>query len=95
VILVLGTYVKPFERTDEVFERHRDFMAAQVAAGTVLCSGPREGGSVIVAYGDDPAAVQTLLAQDPFAQEGIATFELQQFKAGLVDPRIAPEGLIA
>jgi uncharacterized protein YciI len=87
VILVLGTYVKPYERTDAVFEAHRDFMAAQMEAGTLLCSGPRAGGSVVIAYGDDVEAVRTLMAEDPFVQEGYAELELQQFTIGLADPR--------
>jgi uncharacterized protein len=88
VIVVIGTYLKPYERTDQVFLAHRDFMAAQMEAGALLCSGPRDGGgSVIIAYGDDTDAVRALLADDPFAREGYVNFDFHPFRVGLADPR--------
>lgn len=93
MIVALGTYVRPWERTDAVFERHRDFMADQMASGALLCSGPRDGGSVVIAYGDDPDALRALLAEDPFAQEGYVTFELHPFRVGLADPASSLAGL--
>jgi uncharacterized protein YciI len=86
MFVVLGTYVRPWARTDEIFDRHRAFMQEQMAQGRFLCSGPRDGGSVIVAYGDDEPGLRAALAEDPFAAEGYVTFEVYPFHLGLADP---------
>jgi uncharacterized protein YciI len=86
MFVVIGTYVRPWERTDEIFARHRAFMQEQMAAGRFLCSGPRDGGSLVVAYGDDEPGLRALLARDPFAAGEYVTFEVYPFKVGLADP---------
>ncbi|MFI6045789.1 YciI family protein [Nocardia sp. NPDC051321] len=50
---------------------HRGWLADQLAAGALLTSGPYPDGSgaLILFQAEDAAALQTLLAADPFARE--------------------------
>jgi uncharacterized protein YciI len=95
MFVVLGSYVRPWERTEPIFDRHRAFMQTQMAHGRFLCSGPRDGGSVIIAYGDDEPGLRAILAEDPFAAEGYVTFDIHPFHVGLADPASSLAGLVS
>ncbi|GII02669.1 YciI family protein [Planobispora takensis] len=77
------TYTAPIERVDAVLEDHGAWLDRQYEAGVFLASGrkvPRDGG-VIVAVGEDRAAVEALVATDPFSVEGVATYRVIEFLA--------------
>jgi uncharacterized protein YciI len=84
----LLTYNRPISREEPLFQAHRAFIEHQVATSAVLCSGPRVGvnGGLLIAYGDDEAAIRAVLDQDPFVIDGVASYELHQFTVGLADP---------
>lgn len=73
---------------DPLYAAHRAFLEEQVAASKVLCSGPRVGadGGVVIAYGSDEQQARALLDRDPYVSEGLASYELIEFKVGLCDP---------
>ncbi|MFI5779809.1 YciI family protein [Nocardia sp. NPDC051570] len=58
---------------DEYRPEHRAWLSDLVAQGVVLTSGPYPDGSgaLIVFGAEDAAAMDTLLATDPFARHGL------------------------
>lgn len=61
---------------------HRDFLQRYYADGTFLLSGrkvPRTGG-LILARANDKAAIDAIIQQDPFHQQGIARFTVIEFE---------------
>ncbi|MFF2080223.1 YciI family protein [Kitasatospora sp. NPDC058162] len=77
------TYTAELARIDEALAEHVAWLEAQYAAGAFLASGrkvPRDGG-VIVAVGQDRAAIEALVATDPFARLGLAEYRVTEFVA--------------
>ncbi|WP_138443754.1 YciI family protein [Sinomonas susongensis] len=60
-------------RRDEVRPDHRGWLSEIAEAGQLLVSGPYEDGTgaLLLMKADDAEALQSLLAQDPFAVEGL------------------------
>jgi uncharacterized protein YciI len=92
VFVLLLTYVKPLAEVDALMREHVAWLDEHYAAGRFLVSGrriPRTGG-VILAHGDDRAAMEALAATDPFVRGDVATVEVIQFRAsqraGALDP---------
>ena len=83
MFVLLLTYVKPLAEVDALMREHVAWLNEHYDAGRFLVSGrriPRTGG-VIVARGDDRAAMEALAATDPFVSRGVATCEVVQFRA--------------
>lgn len=82
------SYARAIAPDEPLHLAHRDFVQEQVRASRYLAAGPRIGtdGGVVIAYGDDADAVRALVERDPYILEGVATYELHQFKVGLADP---------
>ncbi|MER5945400.1 YciI family protein [Streptomyces sp. NPDC001904] len=83
------TYTAPVERVDALLEAHRAWLDGHFAAGTFLAAGrkePRDGG-IIIAAGDDRAAVERLCATDPFVAGEVCAYGITEFVAA----RTAPE----
>ena len=83
MFLLLLTYVKPLAEVDALMADHVAWLDEHYASGTFLVSGrriPRTGG-VILARGDDAAAMASLAASDPFVAGGVATCEVIRFRA--------------
>ncbi len=92
MFVVLLTYVKPLAEVDQHMRAHMKFLNEQYAARTFVASGrqvPRTGG-VILARAASKAALAELLQRDPFVQNGVATFELIEFRTSQHDPAFAP-----
>lgn len=82
------SYQREVDRGSDLFASHREFVEARIADGVLLCSGPRIGvaGGVMLARGEDEAALRRTLDSDPFVEAGLATYELVGFRVGLADP---------
>ncbi|MFJ3220498.1 YciI family protein [Kitasatospora sp. NPDC086801] len=84
------TYTAPLERIDAVLPQHVEWLNGHYEAGTFLASGrkvPREGG-VIIALGEDRAAVEELTRTDPFAREGLVAYTVTEFLATTTAPAL-------
>jgi uncharacterized protein YciI len=82
------TYTAPVERIDALLEEHMAWLDQGYADGTFLASGrkvPRTGG-IILAVADSRAAMERLVATDPFAREGVADYEITEFVATTTSP---------
>lgn len=87
MFVVTLTYTAPLSAVDAHLDAHRAWLAEAYAAGVVVASGrrvPRVGG-VILATGDR-AQLDQLLARDPFAQAGLATYDVVEFVVGAAAP---------
>jgi uncharacterized protein YciI len=83
VFVVTLSYTAPIEQVDALIEEHRAWLDTQYAAGVLLASGakvPRTGG-IVLAGGLDRAALDALLAEDPFAKGGVARYDVVEFTA--------------
>ncbi|MFD1662284.1 YciI family protein [Streptomyces caeni] len=86
------TYVAPAERVDAALADHVAWLERQYEAGVFLASGrkvPRDGG-VIVAVGENRAAMETLVASDPFVVGKVADYRIIEFLATKTAPPLAP-----
>ncbi|MFD9791002.1 YciI family protein [Streptomyces sp. NPDC059070] len=82
------TYTAPLDRVDALLAEHVEWLGGQYAAGVFLASGrkePREGG-VILAAGDDRAAIEKIVASDPFSVNGVCAYRITQFFATRTAP---------
>lgn len=92
MFVVLLTYVKPLPDVDRHMRAHMAFLREQYAARTFIASGrqvPRTGG-VILARAASKDALAAVMARDPFCANGVATFELVEFRTSQHDPQFAP-----
>ncbi|MGP9017326.1 YciI family protein [Streptomyces sp. BR1] len=85
------TYTAPLTRVDELLGEHVAWLNEQYAAGVFIASGrkePREGG-VILAVGDDRAAIERITAADPFSVNGVCAYRITEFYATKTAPELA------
>jgi len=91
MFLVLMTYIAPLEVIDALLADHVRFLDEQYAAGVFLASGrqvPRKGG-VILARAESRAALEAILARDPFARHNAARCEVVEFTPSKTAPELA------
>jgi uncharacterized protein YciI len=90
MFLVLLTYESPLEEIDRVMKAHVAFLHEGYRAGVFLASGrqvPRRGG-VILAVASSRGDLEARMQQDPFVREGLARFEVVEFKTSLHHPAL-------
>jgi uncharacterized protein YciI len=86
MFVVLLTYVKPLEEVDRHMKAHMVFLKTCYSAKIFVASGrriPRTGG-VILARSVSKEELNEVMGRDPFVREGVATFELIEFKTSQV-----------
>lgn len=78
------TYLKPLAEIEAHLAAHREFLDAQYAREIFMASGPknpRDGGLIVVSGRLSRAELDSLLKQDPFAQNGVASYQVTEFTA--------------
>ncbi|OKJ74841.1 YciI family protein [Streptomyces sp. CB02460] len=86
------SYTAPLDRVDAALDAHVAWLDRQYAAGLFIASGrknPRDGG-VILAVGEDRAAIERLAASDPFVVEGVCAYRITEFIATKTSDALAP-----
>lgn len=81
MFIISLTYKVPSSVVDEHLSAHVEFLKEQYAKGNFLASGrkvPRTGG-VILSNISSKEEVETIIAQDPFNQNGVADYEIIEF----------------
>ncbi|QIK83462.1 YciI family protein [Sanguibacter sp. HDW7] len=72
VYAVQYTYTDDTPTLDAVRPEHRAFLRSCLDAGSLLASGPLEGGrALLLLVAPDVDALDALLARDPFAAAGV------------------------
>lgn len=81
MFIAILTYKKTLEEVDRYLQAHRDYLAEHYAAGDFIASGPRTPriGGVIMMKAENRAAVDSIIAQDPFHFNGIADYQIVEF----------------
>ncbi|KMZ12355.1 hypothetical protein BHUM_04758 [Candidatus Burkholderia humilis] len=80
-------YTGALAEIDDALDAHRAFLIRYFEAGVFVMAGPkvpREGG--IIASGIERARLDEIIAEDPFAQQSLAHYDITEFKA----TRLAP-----
>ncbi len=91
MFLVLLTYERPLAEIDRRMRAHVAFLEEGYRAGVFLASGrqvPRSGG-VILAVAPSREDLATRMEHDPFVSEGLARFEIIEFRTSLHHPTLA------
>ncbi|MFC5909063.1 YciI family protein [Streptacidiphilus monticola] len=81
--VVTLSYTAPIEQVDALIPEHREWLDTAYADGLLLASGakvPRDGG-ILIAPQMERAALDALLADDPFAKGGVARYDVVEFRA--------------
>lgn len=91
MFIVLLTYTAPLNQIDALGEAHRGWLRTCYDDGVFLASGPQDprSGGAILAHGLTRAELEARLAQDPFAQAGLATYQITKVAVRFADPRLA------
>ena len=78
MFIAILTYKKPLEEVDRYLQAHRDYLAEHYAKGDFIMSGPQipRVGGVIMIKAENSAAVDAIIAQDPFKINGIADYQI-------------------
>lgn len=81
MFIAILTYRKPLEEVDRFLQAHREYLAGHYAAGDFIASGPQNPrvGGVILMKAEGRAAVDAIIAQDPFNIHGIADYQIVEF----------------
>lgn len=81
MFIAILTYKKPLEDVDRFLQAHREYLAEHYAAGHIITSGPQTPrvGGVIMIKADNRAAVDSIIAQDPFKINDIADYRIVEF----------------
>ncbi|MFH1036168.1 MAG: YciI family protein [Pseudomonadota bacterium] len=88
MFVVVLTYTSPLAEVDAHLAGHRAWLQTQYQAGVFIASGRQvpPAGGVILARGSDRAALEAILALDPFGQNGLADYQVIQFTPNLSHP---------
>ena len=81
MFIAILSYKKPLEDVDRFLQAHRDYLAKHYAAGDFIASGPQtpRTGGVIMIKAENRAAVDSIIAQDPFNINGIDDYQIVGF----------------
>ncbi|WP_285413860.1 YciI family protein [Variovorax sp. efr-133-TYG-130] len=88
MFIVTLTYIRPLEELDALMDAHVAWLKKHYESGLFVASGrqvPRKGG-VILARSGDRAALEALLARDPFVQNGVARTDVIEFVPSMTAP---------
>jgi len=81
-------YTGALAEIDDALEAHRIYLERYFAAGVFVMAGPKvpRDGGMIIASGIDRDRLDEIIAEDPFAREQLAHYDITEFKA----TRLAP-----
>jgi uncharacterized protein YciI len=90
-------YTGALAEIDDALEAHREFLTRYFEAGVFVMAGPKvpRDGGVIIASGIERDKLDAIIAEDPFAQQHLAHYDITEFKATRLAPSWKlPEPLI-
>ena len=79
--IIILTYQKGLSEVEKHLEAHRTYLDKHYASRHFIASGaqvPRKGG-VILCKANSRGEVETVIAQDPFHEHQIATYQIIEF----------------
>ncbi|MEZ5501611.1 MAG: YciI family protein [Halioglobus sp.] len=86
--IAILTYQRPIEEINRHLDDHRAWLAEHYREGRFLLSGPLEPrkGGLILARSESLQALESMLAEDPFAIHGLATYDVKAVNPSLRAP---------
>lgn len=81
MFLLITTYLRPLAEIEPLMPSHLAWLDQHYQTGLFLLSGrktPRTGG-VILARAGGRAALEAVVAQDPFTQAGVVAYDMVEF----------------
>lgn len=84
------SYLASLEAIDDALEAHRKYLDEHFATGTFIAAGPKvpRDGGVILAANIERDRLDAILASDPFAIRGLASYAVTEFKATRIAPGV-------
>ncbi|HBR96979.1 MAG TPA: GTP cyclohydrolase [Gammaproteobacteria bacterium] len=81
MFIVLLTYVAELSEVEKHLADHLAYLDRCYAQGVFIASGPKvpRTGGLILAVSPTRDALEVILADDPFIQQGIAQYEMTEF----------------
>lgn len=81
MFIAILTYKKPLSDVDRFLVAHREYLAKHYASGDFIASGPQTPrvGGVIMMKAASRAAVDAIIAEDPFYINDIADYQIVEF----------------
>ena len=76
--IIILTYQKDLSEVEKHLEAHRAYLDKHYASGHFVASVPRVGGIILCKAGSR-GEVEAIIAQDPFYQHQIATYQVIEF----------------
>ena len=73
IYAALYTYDPARDDIHEVRPAHREYLKVLYEDGSLLASGPRGSGALLILSADDESSARALLEKDPFVQTDIVT----------------------
>jgi uncharacterized protein YciI len=91
MFIVLLTYTAPLAEVERHLQPHVAWLNTCYGDGIFLASGPQQPrvGGAILAHGLSRAELDCRLAEDPFAQAGVANYQVVEVEVRLADTRLA------
>lgn len=85
---IILSYKKPSEEVEKVTPAHRAYLDEYYEKGIFVLSGRQasQRGGVVIAKAESRETLDKILALDPFYTEGIADYEIYEFKANKAMP---------
>lgn len=81
MFIIQLTYTSSLEEVDRLLDDHKLFLEKYYLEGIFILSGrklPRTGG-VILAQAESMAAIEKIIAEDPFNRHGLADYTITEF----------------
>jgi len=91
VFILSVDYLVPLDQIDQALDAHRAWVDKGFQDGLFLLSGPKNPrtGGAILAHGNDRAALEARIAEDPFVVRGLVRYTLHEMAPRTADPRLA------
>lgn len=81
MFLLSLTYLRSFAELEPLMDAHMEWVEQHYRSGTLLLSGrkvPRTGG-VLLAQAESRAAIEAIVAADPFTQAAVVAYDIIEF----------------
>ena len=83
MFIILLSYKTDLSEVDKHLPGHIEYLKKNQKSGAFFCSGPRNPrtGGVILCHAENEEAVHTIVKEDPFIANGVADYELINFRS--------------
>lgn len=90
--VVTLNYLRPVEDINQHLDAHKEWLIDNVRQGKVILAGPMEGrtGGLLLASCSDREELDAMMAQDPFIESGVASYEVYACVPALASLQLPP-----